>query len=735
MNHFIDSLMNHMSIDEKIGQLNMPNIEGAVLTGPARETNTGERIRNNQVGALLNIQDAKKIREIQQLAVENSPSNIPLIFGMDVIHGYKTIFPIPLGLAATWNMTTIEEMARISAIEASSKGICWTFSPMVDISRDARWGRVAEGAGEDPYLGSEIAKAYIRGYQGDLTQNTHIMACMKHFALYGAPDGGKDYNTVDMSRQRMFNVYLPPYQAAIKENVGSVMSAFNLVEGIPATANRWLLTDLLREQWGFDGFVVSDWDAVNELTVHGIGNLQEVSARALKAGLDLDMASEGLINTLKKNLEEGKINEADIDKACRRILVAKYKLGLFQNPYKYCDETRASNVILSKAHRDAARRIATESFVLLKNKNNILPLKKEGKIAVIGPLANNKPNMLGTWTVSADLNSAVSVLEGIKAAVGNKAKIQYAQGCNFSYDEELEKRVQHGGKIFTRDGRSDATLSIEAFRIAENSDVILAVMGEAAEMSGEAASRTDLNIPDAQRALLEQLTATEKPVVLLLFSGRPMTLVWENENIDAILNVWFPGVEAGNAIGDVIFGDVNPGGKITMTYPRSVGQVPIYYNYMNTGRPPHKEHPMEKYKTSYIDEPYEPLYPFGFGLSYTTFEYGEITLSKSNMRPNEIIEACIEITNTGNYEGKEIVQLYLRDIKGSVSRPVSELKSFKKISLQPGETQTVHFQINADMLKFYDYNLNYVHEPGEFEIKIGTNSRDVKIKKLIFYYQ
>ena len=729
MNHFIDSLMNRMSIDEKIGQLNMPNIEGAVLTGPAKDTNTGERIRNNQVGALLNIQDVKKIKEIQQLAVENSPNNIPLIFGMDVIHGYKTIFPIPLGLAATWNMTAIEEMARISAIEASSMGICWTFSPMVDISRDARWGRVAEGAGEDPYLGSEIAKAYIRGYQGDLSQNTNILACMKHFALYGAPDGGKDYNTVDMSRQRMFNVYLPPYQAAIKENAGSVMSAFNLVEGIPAAANQWLLTDLLREQWGFDGFVVSDWDAVNELTVHGIGNLQEVSARALKAGLDLDMASEGFINTLMKSLEEGKICEADINKACRRILVAKYKLGLFQNPYKYCDETRASNVILSKAHRDAARRIAAESFVLLKNKNDILPLKKNGKIAVIGPLANNKPNMLGTWTVSADLNSAVSVLEGIKTAVGNKAIIQYAQGCNFSYDEGIEKRVQHAGKIFTRDGRSDAELTAEALSIAENSDIVLAIIGEAAEMSGEAASRTDLNIPDAQKELLKQLVATGKPVILILFSGRPMTLAWENENADAILNVWFPGVEAGNAIADVIFGNVNPSGKVTMTYPRSVGQVPIYYDYMNTGRPPLKDHPMEKYRTGYIDESYEPLYPFGFGLSYTTFKYGDITLNKSSMKPDEIIEASIEVTNTGNYEGKEIVQLYIRDVTGSVSRPISELKGFEKISLHPGETKTVRFQINVNMLKFYDYNLNYVFEPGEFELKIGSNNRDVIIKK------
>lgn len=731
MTHFIDSLMNRMSIDEKIGQLNMPNIEGAVLTGPAKNTNTGERIRNNQVGALLNIQDAKKIKEIQQLAVQSSPNNIPLIFGMDVIHGYKTIFPIPLGLAATWNIDAIEEMARISAIEASSMGICWTFSPMVDVSRDARWGRVAEGSGEDPYLGSEIAKAYVHGYQGDLSLNTNILACVKHFALYGAPDGGKDYNTVDMSRQRMFNIYFPPYYEAIHENAGSVMSAFNLVEGIPAAANQWLLTDLLRKKWGFDGFVVSDWDAVNELTIHGIGNMQEVSARALKAGLDLDMASEGFITTLKKSLEMGKINEEDINQACRRILVAKYKLGLFNDPYKYCNENRAGKTLLSIQHREAARRIASESFVLLKNADNILPLNAESKIAVIGPLADNSPNMLGTWTVSADLNSAVTVLEGIKSAVKDNKRIQFAKGCNFSFDEELEKRAQHGGKVFLRDGRSDKELSTEALKIAKKSDVILAVMGESSEMSGESASRTNLNLPDAQKSLLKQLVATGKPVVLILFSGRPMTLVWENENVNAIINVWFPGVEAGNAIADVIFGKVNPSGKITMTYPRSVGQVPIYYNYMNTGRPPLNDHPMEKYHTGYIDESYEPLYPFGFGLSYTNFKYGDVRLNKSKMSYNEVIEASVQVTNVGKYDGKEIVQLYIRDIVGSVSRPISELKSFKKITLRPGETQIVRFQIDISMLKFFDHSLNYIAEPGEFEVKIGSDSRAVKTKKFI----
>lgn len=726
MDKFIDDLMKKMSIDEKIGQLNMPNIEGAVLTGPAKDTNTGERIKNNQVGAFLNIQDTKKIREVQQLALDNSPNKIPLIFGMDVIHGYKTIFPIPLGLAATWDMKSIEKMARISAIEASAMGICWTFSPMVDISRDARWGRVAEGGGEDSYLGGEIVKAYVRGYQGDLTHNTNILACMKHFALYGAPDGGKDYNTVDMSRQRMFNVYMHPFQAAVEEGVGSAMSAFNLVEGVPAAANKWLLTDLLRDKWKFDGFVVSDWDAVHEMTIHGIGDLQEVSARGLKAGLDMDMASEGLVGTLKKSLEEGKVTEADIDKACRRILVAKYKLGLFKDPFKYCDESRAAKLLLAPEHREEARKIAGESFVLLKNENNLLPLQKGGKIAIIGPLADNKPNMLGTWTVSADLDSPVSVLEGLKNAVGTKAIINYAKGSNLTYNEELERRAGHGGKVFIRDGRSDVQLETEALDIAKASDVILAVMGEGAEMSGEAASRADLNLPDAQKDLLKKLVATGKPVILVLFSGRPMTITWEHENVDAILNVWFPGIEAGNAIADVLFGDVNPSGKITMTYPRSVGQVPIYYNYMETGRPPVKDDPMGKYRTGYIDETYKPLYPFGYGLSYTTFNYGELRLNKTTMTEQETIEASVDVTNTGKYTGKEVVQFYIRDVVGSVSRPVKELKAFEKISLKPGETKTVKFKIDANMLKFYDYDLNFICEPGKFEALVGPNSEDVK---------
>ena len=658
--------------------------------------------------------------------MESSPNRIPLIFGMDVIHGYKTIFPIPLGLSATWNMTAIEEAARISAVEASANGICWTFSPMVDIARDARWGRIAEGAGEDPWLGAQIAKAYVRGYQGDLSENTDILACMKHYALYGASDGGKDYNTVDMGRQRMFNVYMPPFKAAVEAGVGSVMSAFNEVDGIPAGANKWLLTDVLREEWGFDGFVVSDWDAVREMTVHGIGDIQEVSARALKAGLDMDMGSEGLVGTLKKSYDEGRVTMKQIDAACRRILEAKYKLGLFKDPFKYCNEERTAREIFTPEHREAARKIAAESFVLLKNDNRILPLEKHGRIAVVGPLADNRANMLGTWTVSADLDSPVSVLEGIKDAVKGKATVEYARGSNLTYDRELEQRASHAGKGFPRDTRTDKQLQDEALAAASRADVVVAVMGEAAEMSGESSSRVSLDIPDAQKDLLKKLAATGKPVVLVLCTGRPLTLTREQENLGAILNIWFPGTEAGHAVADVLFGEVNPSGKLTATWPRSVGQEPLYYNYKNTGRPPRADGTITKYTTGYIDQTYLPLYPFGFGLSYTEFRYGELRLDKTEMAENGEITASVEVANTGKYEGQEVVQLYIRDLVGSVTRPLKELKGFEKIRLQPGEKKTVTFRIDASMLRFYDHDLNFVCEPGDFEVMVGGNSQDVQ---------
>ncbi|SBW06824.1 beta-glucosidase BglX [uncultured Dysgonomonas sp.] len=729
MNKYINNLIRQMTVEEKIGQLNLISIDGSVMTGPVTESATGERIAKGEVGALLNIMSPPKIRELQDAAVKNSRLGIPLLFGMDVIHGYNTVFPISLGLSATWNPESIEKAARISAIEASAQGVCWTFSPMVDISYDARWGRVAEGNGEDPYLSSEITKAYIRGYQGDLTQNDQIMACVKHFALYGAPEAGKDYNTVDMSRMRMFNEYFPPFEAAVKAGVGSIMTAFNDVEGVPAAANEWLLKDILQQRWSFNGLIVSDWDAVREMTVHGIGDLQEVSARALNAGLDMDMASQGLSGTLKKSLAEGKVKISDIDNACRRVLEAKYKLGLFNNPYKYCDTTRVSTDIFTAAHREEARRIAAESFVLLKNDKELLPLGKKGTIAVIGPLADNKPNMLGTWSFGANLYSPVSILEGLQQQVGNHVTILHAKGSNLTYDKELEDRVSLNWgtlyKHFDRDNRTDEQLEAEALEIAGRADVIVAVMGEAAEMAGEGASRTNLDIPDAQKDLLKKLKATGKPVVLLLCAGRPMTLTWENENIDAILNIWFPGTEAGLAVADVLFGDKEPEGRLTMTFPRSVGQVPMRYNYRQTGRPPHADGRIVPYVTGYIDETHLPLYHFGYGLGYTSFKYGEVMLDKKEIDAKGTVTASIEITNTGNRSGSEVVQLYIRDIVGTVTRPLKELKGFKKIRLEAGERKVVSFTIDAEMLKFYNNRLEHIFEPGEFEVMIGANSNSV----------
>jgi len=504
------------------------------------------------------------------------------------------------------------------------------------------------------------------------------------------------------------------------------MSAFNEVDGIPAGANKWLLTDVLREEWGFDGFVVSDWDAVREMTVHGIGDIQEVSARALKAGLDMDMGSEGLVGTLKKSYDEGRVTMKQIDAACRRILEAKYKLGLFKDPFKYCNEERTAREIFTPEHREAARRIAAESFVLLKNDNRILPLEKHGRIAVVGPLADNRANMLGTWTVSADLDSPVSVLEGIKDAVKGKATVEYARGSNLTYDRELEQRASHAGKGFPRDTRTDKQLQDEALAAASRADVVVAVMGEAAEMSGESSSRVSLDIPDAQKDLLKKLAATGKPVVLVLCTGRPLTLTREQENLGAILNIWFPGTEAGHAVADVLFGEVNPSGKLTATWPRSVGQEPLYYNYKNTGRPPRADGTITKYTTGYIDQTYLPLYPFGFGLSYTEFRYGELRLDKTEMAENGEITASVEVANTGKYEGQEVVQLYIRDLVGSVTRPLKELKGFEKIRLQPGEKKTVTFRIDASMLRFYDHDLNFVCEPGDFEVMVGGNSQDVQ---------
>ncbi|MDU1903282.1 MAG: beta-glucosidase BglX [Dysgonomonas sp.] len=730
MDQFVTGLMSKMTVEEKIGQLNLPSA-GDITTGQAKSSDIAGKIKSGQVGGLFNIKGVEKIREVQRVAVEESRLKIPLIFGMDVIHGYETVFPIPLGLAATWDMQAIEQSARIGAIEASADGIFWTFSPMVDISRDPRWGRTSEGSGEDPFLGGEIAKAMVKGYQGDNTfsDNNHIMACVKHFALYGAGEAGRDYNTVDMSRLRMFNEYMYPYQAAVDAGAGSVMASFNEVDGIPATANRWLMTDVLRKQWGFDGFVVTDYTGMSEMIDHGIGDLQTVSARALNAGVDLDMVSEGFNSTLKKSLGEGKVTMAEIDMACRRILEAKYKLGLFKDPYKYMDASRPKKEIFTKENRAIARKVASESFVLLKNEKNTLPLKKQGTIAVVGPLANTRSNMPGTWSVAVDLTKPATVVEGIQAVAGNSAKVVYAKGSNLTTDATLEKHVTMFGRELNRDNRSKEELLNEVLNIARSADVIVAALGESSEFSGEASSRTNLDLPDVQKELLVELMKTGKPVVLVVFAGRPLTLNWEQENVPAIVNVWFGGTEAAYAIGDVLFGDVNPSGKLPMTYPQNVGQIPLFYNHKNTGRPLAEGKWFEKFRSNYLDVSNEPLYPFGYGLSYTQFTYSDVSLSSGRMNSNGEITASVTVTNSGKFAGKEVVQLYIRDIVGSITRPVKELKGFEKIDLKPGESKTVSFKITPELLKFYNYDLQYVFEPGDFDVMIGGNSRDLKKAK------
>ncbi len=728
MDHFIDDLMSKMTIEEKIGQLNLPG-SGDIVTGQAKNSDIAGKIKKGLVGGLFNIKGVEKIKDVQRVAVEQSRLGIPLIFGMDVIHGYETVFPIPLGLSCSWDMDAIEKSARIAAIEASADGICWTFSPMGEISRDPRWGRVSEGNGEDPYLGGQIAKAMVRGYQGvgdkTFTANNQIMSCVKHYALYGAGEAGRDYNTVDMSRQRMYNEYFYPYQAAVDAGVGSVMASFNEVDGVPATGNKWLMTDVLRKQWGFNGFVVTDFTGINEMVDHGIGDLQTVSARALRAGIDMDMVGEGFLTTLKKSLDEGKITEADINRACRLILEAKYKLGLFTDPYKYCDVSRVKKEVYTPEHRALARKIAAESFVLLKN-DNVLPLSKKGTIAVVGPLGNTRENMPGTWSVAADFNKATTVVDGLKAVVGNKANVVYAKGSNLTTDPVLEQRATLFGRDLQRDGRTEEELRNEALQIAKNADVIIAALGESSEYSGESSSRSEIGIPDIQQRLLKELLKTGKPVILVLFTGRPLTLTWENENVPAILNVWFGGTEAAYAIGDILFGDVNPSGKLTTTFPQNVGQIPLYYNHKNTGRPLADGKWFEKFRSNYLDVSNDPLYPFGFGLSYSNFDYSDVKLSSTQIDANGELTASVTVTNNSKVDGAEVVQLYIRDVVGSVTRPVKELKGFEKVFIKAGESKAVNFKITPEMLKFYDYDLNFVFEPGDFDVMIGGNSRDVK---------
>jgi len=729
---FLDSLLNLMTIEERIGQLNLLTPGGSV-TGSVVSENVEKNIKEGNVGGIFGIRGAEKVQQAQKIAVENSRLGIPLIVGMDVIHGHQTIVPIPLGLSCSWDMDLIERTAQMSAREATANGIMWTFSPMVDISRDPRWGRISEGAGEDPFLGSAIARAMVHGYQqDDLSDPLSMIACVKHFAAYGAAEGGRDYATVDMSRQRLLNEYLPPYEAAIKAGVGTVMTSFNVVDYMPVTANDYLFEDILRDEWGFDGMVVTDYTAINEMIAHGLGDLQQVSALALKAGIDMDMVGEGFVSTLKKSLDEGKVTEKDINIACRRVLRTKYQLGLFDDPYRYFDAEREKAEILSDKNRSIAREAAGKSFVLLKNEKNILPLKKNTKIALVGPLADSRRNMLGTWSVSGDHDAAVTVLEAFQKAASNKNLIRHAKGANISDDPIFAKKVNVFGEEITIDKRSPDAMIREAVAAARQSDVVVAVVGEAADMSGEASSMANIGLQPSQMKLLKALKATGKPIIMVLYNGRPMTLNWESENMDAILDVWFGGTEGASAIADVLYGDVNPSGKLTTSFPIHVGQIPVYHSMLNTGRPYNGE-AFSKFKSNYLDIPNQPLYPFGYGLSYTTFEYSNLQISDETLSAGSELTVSVEIKNTGKRTGEEVVQLYIRDVVGSISRPMKEFKGFEKISLAAGESKTVEFTITEDLLNFYNADLERVVEAVQFEVFVGGSS--VEVEKVGFEYR
>jgi beta-glucosidase len=722
MNTFINALMKKMTLDEKIGQMNLPTV-GFDVTGPLLSQGVEEKIKKGLVGGVFNTYTPNAVRKLQDIAVKETRLKIPLLFGYDVIHGHRTIFPINLGLSSSWNPALVEKTARAAAEEATADGLNWVYSPMVDIIHDPRWGRVSEAAGEDPYLGAQMAKAMVQGYQqNDLSKNNTVMACVKHFALYGASEAGRDYNTVDMSKVKMYNKYLPPYKAAVNAGVGSVMTSFNEVDGVPATGNKWLLTDLLRKQWGFNGFIVTDYTSINEMVNHGMGDDKKVSELALNAGVDMDMVGEEFLRFAAQLVKEGKVSIQKIDDACRRILEAKYKLGLFDDPYRYVSEARNKQEMMSADKLALSKQAAIESMVLLKNQNNVLPLSGQKKIAFIGPLVKDQRNLIGSWSGAGDYKQAVSLWDALQKK-SNASSFLYAKGCNLIDDSDLIKKLNPHDAQLTIDPSTPQQLIDEAVATANQSDVIVAVLGEAFGMTGEAASRSNIGLLENQMNLLKALKQTRKPIVLVLMNGRPLTLSWEDENMDAILETWFSGTMAGSAIVDVLFGDANPSGKITMSFPRNVGQIPIYYNHKNTGRPFNAD---QKYTTKYLDVSNTPLYPFGYGLSYTTFHYSDISLSNTTLRSGGKITASVNLTNTGTRSGKETVQLYIRDLVGSITRPVKELKGFQQITLQPGETKKVSFSISVGDLKFYNSDLKYTYEPGDFKVFIGTNSEAVK---------
>ena len=700
----VDSLMSLMTLKEKIGQTIMYSGDW-VTTGPIVSSNNIKLLKDGNLGAMLNVYSAKKTKELQKIAVEESRLGIPLLFGYDIIHGFKTIFPINLGHAASWDMKDIQKSARIAADEASSAGLHWTFAPMLDIGRDPRWGRISEGAGEDVFLTNEIAKANVKGFQGDdLSKNNTILACAKHFVGYGAAQGGRDYHTVNMGQDELRNVYLPPFKAAVDAGVQTLMTAFNELNGVPATGNKFIFRDILRDEWGFKGFVVTDYTAINELVQHGFAeNEKRATEIAIKAGVDMDMMSGANRFYLETLVNEGKVDADLVNDSCRRILFIKFKLGLFDDPYRYCDENREKEVTYKSEYLESARKSAAISSVLLKNDDNSLPLTKNQTIALIGPLVKDKENIIGNWAAAGDRNGkAISIYDGIKTYLGD-AKILYAKGCNIKNDDKSGFQ--------------------EAISLSRKADKIVLVMGEDYHMSGEAACRTNIKIPGIQTELIKTLKeqVPDKKIILILMNGRPLDLSEEDSLVDSILEIWFPGTIGGFGIADVLFGVYNPSGKLPITFPRNIGQVPIYYNVKNTGRPIPLENPNEDYKSNYIDSPNTPLYPFGHGLSYTTFEYSDISLSSNIIGESDILSISVNITNSGNYDGHEIVQLYIHDKVGSITRPVKELKGFSKIFIKKGENKTVNFQLTCKDFKFFN-GKDFIFEPGEFEVAIAGSS-------------
>lgn len=717
---FIDGLLGRMTVEEKIGQLNLPGYGN--VEPDAKKSDIASRIRRGEVGGIFNINGLKSIRALQEVAVKESRLGIPIIIGADVCSGYKTGFPIPMGMACSFKPENVEKAARISSEEATTGGVCWTYSPMVDISRDARWGRSREGAGEDPFLGSDMAKAWVRGYQGDdLSANNTMMACVKHFALYGAAESGRDYNPVDMSRVTAMNYYLEPYKASIEAGVGSVMTSFNEFENLPATGHSWLLKDILRDAWGFEGFVVSDYTAILEMVNHGVGDKGAVSLQAFKCGVDMDMIADFYSSSLIGLYKSGKVTEAEIDNACRRILEAKFDLGLFHNPYQYCDEERGEKVIFSEANLREARRIATESYVLLKNDGDVLPLKATQKIAVVGPLADTKANMCGSW-IDVKTNQPYGLVEELQNRYKG-VEVVYSRGANLADEGKIEFNFTDNKNNVRK--LQDLMIK-DAEKVVEGADAIIVALGESASMSGEGASRAVLELPETQLDLLRKMKATGKPVIVVLFTGRPLALQNAEPYADAILNVWMGGTDAAAAIVDVLGGAVNPTAKLTMTFPRVTGQCPIYYNHKNTGRPMAPDAWFTRYVSNYIDVVNEPLYPFGYGLSYSKYEYGNITLDKSEINECGAVTASVKVTNVSDVDGEEIVQLYIHDKIRSITPPVKELKGYRRVALKAGESKIVQFTIDSQLLKFYNSELQFVAEPGEFEVMIGGSSDSVK---------